>query len=469
MTKDSEDRNMLKNRTVDVLHGPLLPSIIRYSLPIMIGSLIQMLFNAADLMVLGNFAGGTATAAVGLTGPFTSLIVNCVIGLSGGTNVILARAFGASDNDRIRKVVDTSIITAVSLGLVMTFVGIAFSPLFLRLTDCPAECFDDAKLYMIIYFAGLPAIMFYNFGAAIIRVSGDSERPLYYMIAAGVLNVVLNFVLCVTLEQKVAGVAIATTVSQIFGALLVGRRLMVTNDATRISYKHMTFSFKELINVFKVGIPCSVNNSLYSISNIQIQSALNSYGPAAIAGGSAAASVEGLVGSFTGAFHVSTLAFVGQNIGIGDSKRVKRSIVLCLLLGFSVGFVLGDGLYLLGEQILSLYIPGEELAIEYGLVRMKYILAIYFVAGLNGVFGSSTQAFGHTGLPMMNGIVSILLVRVIWMTFVYPYLTFTGDGVTDIHNLYVCYSISWTLNLVLNVIIFAFVYRSYKKGHVKAV
>ena len=231
----------------------------------------------------------------------------------------------------------------------------------------------------------------------------------------------------------------------------------------------MTFSFKELINVFKVGIPCSVNNSLYSISNIQIQSALNSYGPAAIAGGSAAASVEGLVGSFTGAFHVSTLAFVGQNIGIGDSKRVKRSIVLCLLLGFSVGFVLGDGLYLFGKQILSLYIPGEELAIEYGLVRMKYILAIYFVAGMNGVFGSSTQAFGHTGLPMMNGIVSILLVRVIWMTFVYPYLTFTGDGVTDIHNLYVCYSISWTLNLVLNVIIFAFVYRSYKKGHVKAV
>lgn len=460
---------MFRSKTVDVVRGPLLSSIIRYSLPVMIGSLIQVLFNAADLMVLGNFAGGIATAAVGATGPIVGLIVNSVIGLSGGTNVILARAVGAGDSSRVRKIVDTSLITAVVLGFVMMGVGLSVSGWFLRITDCPVECIDGAKLYINIYFCGLPAILIYNYGAAIIRVSGDSERPLYYMIASGILNVVMNLVLCIVLEQKVAAVAIATLLSQVLGAVLVVRRLIVAEGDIRVNFKKLSFSAKELKNIMVVGIPCAVNNSLYNISNLQIQSAINSFGPEAIAGGSAAASVEGIVSSFTGAFSVSTLAFVGQNIGVGDRQRVKKSIIYCSVLSVLLGVILGDGLFLVGKHVLALYIPGEELAIQYGLVRMTYILAIYFVAGLNGVLSSTVQAFGHTALPMINGIATTLLFRVVWMTFIYPYLPVSGDGVKDIHNLYSCYSWSWGLNLAFNAIIFFFIYRAYKKGHVKNV
>lgn len=453
---------MLKAKNVDVTGGPLFKSIILYSLPIMVGSLIQVLFNAADIVVLGNMADKLAVASVGVTAPIVGLVVNSFIGLSGGTNIILARYIGENNESRIRKTVDTSIISSVAVGILLAVIGIIFADDFLILIDCPAECFEGAKIYLELYFLAIPAIMVYNFGAAIIRVNGDSQTPLYYLIACGILNIVLNVMLCFVLEQKVIAVAVATLASQVLGAILVLIHLARLDNSCKLNFKRPEIDIKILGKIFRYGIPCAFTTALYCISNLQIQSAINAYGPDAIAGNTAAANVESLVASFTGAFGVAALAFVGQNVGANERERVKKSIRICLIIGFTLGLVLGVGLYLLGRPVLSLFVPGENAAIEYGLVRMRYILLIYFIAAINQVLTNAVQAFGYSFIPFCTSIITVLLFRVFWMSFIYP-LSVT------IHNLYFCYTCSWTLALIAHICTFLYVYGRYRKGKIVSI
>lgn len=448
---------MFKIKEINSTEGPLVPSIIKYAIPIAIGALIQVLFNAADIMVLGNLADSVAVAAVGATTPIVGLVVNSFVGLAGGTNVILAHSVGAKDNDRIKRTVDTSIILSVIIGIILAIVGLIFADWFLGVSDCPEECIPGAALYLKIYFASAPFLMLYNFGAAILRVTGDTQRPLYYLIACGLLNVILNFILCIILTQKVAAVAIATFASQVLGASLVMTRLIKMDGPCKVDLRHILFCFRTFGRIMALGLPGALNASLYNIANIQIQSAINSYGTAAMAGNTAAISIEGWVGSFTNAIAATTMAFVGQNLGAKKPDRVKKTILYSALIAVSLGFILGDGFFLFGKQFLGFYLPGEPEAIEYGYVRMHYILALYFIAAFSGVIGNSIAAFGYSILSMMNSIFSVLILRFVWMFLIYPHFK-------TIHNLYLCFSVSWVISMIINIVMFAIIYKKYKKG-----
>lgn len=463
---------MLRIKTMDMTRGPLLSSILLYAFPIMLASLVQTLFNAADLAVLGNFSSTVAVAAVGATGPIVGLLVNSIIGLSNGTNVILSRAIGAGHEQRAKRVVGSTLVLAVSVGVLFAAIGIAASPWFLKITACDPVYMDDARTYLSMYFLGIPFIMLYNFGAAILRVSGDSQRPLYYMIACGLLNVGLNVVLCLVLSQKVIAVAAATVASQMLGSFLVIRRLMHTEGPCRLNLRRLSFSLGEMLQIVKIGLPSAFNSALYSISNLQIQAAVNSFGPASTAGGAASAQIESVAMSFTNAMSAAALAFLGQNLGAGNRERVKKTFVYNLTISFLCGLVLGVGLYLMGVPLLSIFVPNDALAeqtIAFGLVRMQYILALYCIAGLNGVLVAAVQAFGYPILPMINSIVTVLLFRVFWMGVVYPALPFGPDPVKNSVNLYACYPWSWSLSLAVNITLFTVIYVRYRRGRVKAV
>jgi len=441
---------LFRRKDIDATQGPILKNFIIYAIPLAIGSIIQTLFNAADMMVLGNFASSVAVASVGATGNIISLLVNTFIGLSAGTQVILAQAFGERNREKIQKTVGTSLALAVILGITITALGLLCATWFLDITKCPLDCYEGAALYLKMYMLSVPAILLYNYGAAIIRVSGDTSRPLTYLIISGLLNVVLNFVLCCLLPQKVAAVALSTLASQILGAVLVIARLFKIENDCRLSKESIRFDLKILKKILMIGIPCALSSSLYSISNLQIQSAINSFGSSATAANTAAATVEGWAGSFTGAVGTTTLTFIGQNIGARNPERIKKIFRMAIILGFIIGLVIGLGLFSIGRPILTLFVGDNSLAVEYGLIRMQFILAFYFIAGMNSALGTAIQAFGYSFLNMTNSIVSVLILRVFWMLFIYPkYETLTC--------LYFCYTVSWALIFLINVLLDAII------------
>lgn len=449
---------MLRKRDVDIISGKLLPSMLAFALPVIIGSMVQSLFNAVDIIVLGNFTqNSNAVASVGVTSPVVNLVVTSFVGLSAGVGVLIARFVGAKEGERVKKTVSTALITAFTLGLLIAAVGVIFSKKMLIAIDCPDECLADATLYMQIYLAGAPAIMLYNFGASIIRVSGDSERPLYYLIAAGILNGGLNVILCLTLTQKVIAVAIATTASQVLGAILVILHLLRSKNTCSLDIKMLTFDKHIFVKILMYGLPSALNTSLYTISNLQIASAINAFGPDGIAGNTAASSLETFIASITGGFGVTALTFVGQNIGADKPERVKKTVLMGIATSVTITVTSCLLLKLLSHQALSLYIPGEEAAIAFGTVRVGLVLGFYFVPAVNAILGNSIQAFGYSILSMFNNIVAVLGFRIIWMFFVYP------SSPTP-EMLYVCYPISWSISVFMQLITLTVIYTRYRKG-----
>lgn len=451
----------MKIKNVDMLNGNLLRSIISYSIPLMLISLVQTLFNAVDIMVLGAMADTNAVASVGATSIIIHLCVTCFFGLSSGLKIVLARLLGAKDDEQTRKCVSTSLITAFSVGVLLATVGLLLSPLFLRLTNCPSECMEGATLYMRIYIGSAPIILLYNFGASIMQAAGDTQRPLYYMLISGILNVALNFTLCLVLEQKVAAVAIATVASQLVGFLLLLHRLFCMNGPCRLQLNKLTFSFAAFKKIMYNGLPISFTSALYSISNLQIQTAINSYGPAAIAGNSAIASIEGITNTIASApWATACTAFIGQNLGAKNKERVLRTAIYTLLLSGSLGLVLGVLGSLFSRPLLSLYVH-EEAAILAGQTRMMYTLLPYAIACINGILAHIIQAFGHAIFPTVNSILSVLIFRIFWMALVYP-----TNPTLDL--LYRCFLVSWCIVLVFNIAFTTYLYHSeFKKGIIK--
>ncbi|MBQ9098583.1 MAG: MATE family efflux transporter [Clostridia bacterium] len=437
--------------------GPLYSAIVKFTIPLIIASLVQLLFNAVDIAVLGHMADTNAVASVGVTSAVTGLLINAFIGFSTGTNIILARFLGAKDQENVRKTVDTSVIAAGSIGLLLALLGLFISPALLRLVDCPAECREGAILYLRIYLLGTPAILVYNFGSAVIRVSGDTKRPLYYIISSGLLNVILNFLLCLILPQKVAAVAIATFSSQVLSALLVIIHLIRMEGPCRMNLRHMVFDLMTLRRIVRFGFPTAITNSLYSVPNLMIQSAINSFGPAAITGNTSAANLEGMLGCFHNGFSVACMTFVGQNLGAQRQDRVNKTILFCLLINVLIGSGLGVGSTVFGEPLLRLYIPNDPAAVAYGMVRMKHISLFLGVGALNALLASCMNAFGYPISQTICGLISILGLRIIWMTILYPLRP-------SIDMLYFCYTVSWCLQLILLTGAFCIVWRKYKKG-----
>ena len=442
---------MSKIKTVDMLHGNLFRAIVSFSIPILLIGLIQQLFNAIDIMVLGYLADTEAVAAVGATSTIIHLMVNVAFGISNGAKIILARLMGEGEEQKTRQTVYTSVVTALGLGIVVGVMGMSLSSVFLRFMNCPADVFDGAAIYMTIYFASAPAIMLYNFGANILQVSGDSQRPLYYMVASGLLNVGLNLILCLAMEDKVAAVAIATAASQVLGAALVLARLFRMEGVCRLRIRGSRWSGFAFRKLMSNGIPIGLTNSLYSLANLQIQSSINSFGSAAIAGNSAMVSIEGIESAVV-ATPWSTAAgvFVGKNLGAGNKKRVKNSFLYCLGISAVLSVVFSLLLFIFSGEVISLYVD-SELAVYYAQIRILYTTTPYLIASINGMLTGTIQAFGYSMFTTVNSIISVLGFRVVWMQIIYPlYPTF--------HMLMLCFLISWCLVLVVNLIFFFYVY-----------
>ena len=408
---------LVKKKNIDFTKGDLLPLIIAYSIPIILSGLVQTMFNAADMAVLGAFdksSDSSAVSAVGATGAIISLLVNSFIGLSGGTNVLLARSVGARDDERSQRIVGSSLILALAVGVVMTVAGILSAPWFLSVTACPANSYTGALTYLYIYLSATPAILIYNFGAAIIRVSGDSRSPFIYILIAGVANVVLNLILCLVLTNKVAAVAIATLVSNVIGMLLtVAHLLRLKEGACRVNIKNLQFSAREMLNIVLLGLPTAFTSALYSISNLQIQSAINLFGSSATAGNNASAQVESFVATILNSVSTTCMVAVGQNIGAGEKTRVKGSIGRSVFINFSVALILGLGLLALGRPMLRIFVPNDSMAVEFGMVRLACLLSMYTFMAVDVTLSNAIRAFGYTLLPMLNSIFTVILFRTV--------------------------------------------------------
>lgn len=438
--------------------GPLLRKIIVYTIPIILTGILQLLFNAADLVVVGQYCGNVSVAAVGATGALINLIVNLFIGLSIGAGVSVAQYLGAKNQEAVRRVVHTSIPAAFVSGAFLTVVGIACARWFLELMDTPANVLPLSTTYMRIYFGGMIASMIYNFGAAILRAAGDTRSPLIYLTIAGVVNVFLNLFFVIVLKMDVAGVALATIISQTISAALTVMALMKRTDACRLELKAMGFHKETLLKIVKIGIPAGIQGSLFSVSNVLIQSSINSFGDLVMSGNAAAGNIEGFVYITMNAFHQTTLNFVGQNLGAGKMDRVHRVVGIDLILVMVVGLVTGLAAYHFGRPLLSIYITDSAEAIEYGITRMSLVCAPYFLCGLMDVMNGALRGLGVSVEPLVITVLGVCVLRVAWI-----YTIFRIPAYHTLRCLYASYPISWIVTLAAQVIGYLLVMRRLKR------
>lgn len=445
---------------IDMTNGPLLGKIIRFSIPLMISGILQLLFNAADMVVVGRFADSNALAAVGATGALINLIVNLFIGFSVGTNVLVSKYFAADDRKNLFETVHTSVLTSIVFGLILVVLGNVLARPMLEMMSTPAEVIDGAVTYMRIYFLGMPVMLLYNFGSAILRAVGDTKRPLYFSMLAGVVNVLLNLFFVIVVGIDVAGVAIATTVSQGIAAVLALYCLVKTDAPYRVELKKLCIKKEKLLIMAKYGLPAGIQGASFSISNVIIQSSINSFGAAAMAGNTAAANIEGFVGTATDAFYQAAMSFTAQNLGAKKPERVKKIMLDCLMLSVAVAFVMGVGAYVFGSPLLSIYTSDPEV-ISYGLKRMAVVCAFQFIGPLMGVMSSILRGSGYSFIPMAITIVCVCVFRIVWIATVFA-------AVPTLTTLYISYPVTWGLTGIFDVICYFILQKRNKKKAAQA-
>lgn len=443
----------------------LLKQIIIYGIPLIFINLIQSVFNSVDMVMLNAF-DPLAVSSVGATSSIIHVLVNTFFGIATGVKVVLSHQIGAKNEKKAKATVSTALITSLLMGIILGVVGLSLSKTFLTATKCPGDSFDGALLYLRIYLLGVPAMMLYNFASAIVTTAGDTKRPLYYMVISGGLNVVLNYVLLLILPQKVMAVAIATTVSQAAGAFLAIRRVFKLEGVCAVSLRSIRWSFESFRKIMSNGLPIAFCNGLLPLSNLQIQANINELGSAMVAGNSACASIETLVGA-VGYSAGSVGVFVGYNLGAKRYDRVKKSILYCLALGVGITLIASAVAILFRYQFVSLYVS-EELAKRAAIVRMMTNVTFYFIACVNSVLSHTIQSFGYSIISTVNSIMSVLVFRVFWMSFIYPphrVLEAPTESFTWICS---CWPVSWGLLLIANVVITLYLYHGkLKKGKLK--
>ena len=448
---------MTRAKKIDATQGALIPLIISFIIPLILMTLIQKLFNAVDIAVLGKMADTTAVAAVGATGTITALIVDSFFGISTGAKILFSRAVGKNDPNELQKTLNSSIIIAVALGIFVAILGLVLSPSLLRLVDCPAECFDGAVLYTRIYLLASPVNLVYNFGASIMTSWGDTRRPLYYAIVAGLTNVVLNVILCLILPQKVMAVAIATAASQLICAVLVIHRLCHMEGEVKLKPRAIRPHAATTRQIFYLGIPIMLVNLIYPLANLQISSAINSYGVAAVAGNSASATVEQMLAACRLSFGNASATFIGQNLGANKPDRVRNSLLHILWIGAMLTLLCGTLLVLTAPMWLRLFLGNDTVAIEYALTRARIMLQFQFISTTVSVLSQALHAFGYPIFGTLNAIVWILGFRTFWMNFIYP-------QVQTYQNLILCFVVAWICTLVCYTAILSVIYRRYRRG-----
>ena len=454
----------MKRSRINMVEGPLLSGIISYTIPIILTSLLQLLFNAADLVVVGRFRGSIAVAAVSATGAITNLIVNLFIGLSIGAGVAVAHGLGGKQDHEVHKTIHTAIPTALVGGILLTFVGVIFAEDLLVLMKTPTDVLPLSTIYMRIYFGGITFSLVYNFCASILRAAGDTKTPLLFLSIAGVINVILNLIFVILLGMNVEGVALATTISQAISAVLVIIALMRRKDACKLSLKKMRFYRHQLVKIIRIGLPAGIQSSLFSISNVLIQSSINSFDNAVLmSGNGAAANIEGFVYVTMNGVHQATINYVGQNTGAHRFDRVKKVFLLSLACVVGIGAVTSGLAYVFGEQLLGIYITDSQQAIQYGLIRFSYVCTTYILCGLMDVSTGALRGMGSSFVPMLISVLGVCGIRITWIYTIFQIPQFHTP-----ESLYITYPISWFLTFAAQTVAFAILYTKKKKQNMQA-
>ena len=442
-----------------MLQGPVLSSIISYTIPIILTSILQLLFNAADLVVVGRFRGSLSVAAVSATSSLNMLIVNLFIGLSVGAGVCIAHAMGSREDKAVHQTVHTAIPLALVGGAMVTLIGVFFSEYFLRLMGTPENVLPLSALYMKIYFGGMIFTMIYNFCASILRALGDTKSPLIFLTISGIINVCFNVLFVTVFHMNVEGVALATVISQAISAALVVIALMRRTDASKLYLRKLRFYKAPLLKMLRIGLPAGLQGSLFSISNVTIQSAVNSFGDVVMSGNGAAASIEGFVYVTLSAFQQTALNFTGQNAGAHQYRRIKKIFCQCLACSAIVTLIFGGSVYLLGEELLSIYITDSQQAIQYGLVRFGYIALLYFICALMEVTTGALRGLGASLTPMLISVMGICGLRVLWVQTIFQIPAYHTP-----ESLYISYPISWILTFIPQLVCFVYIYKKRLKS-----
>ena len=438
---------------IDMTTGPLLKKILAFAAPMMLTGILQLLYNAADVAVVGSFAGKEALAAVGSTGALINLIVNVIMGLSVGSSVMIARRLGSHDDDGVRRAVNTSMLVAVIGGLLVMVVGIAFSGLFLSLMATPDDVLPLATKYMRIYFIGAPASVVYNFGASVLRANGDTRRPLYFLIVSGAVNVLFNLLFVIGFNMDVDGIATATVISQVLSAIFVIVAMMKMTTASRLEIKALKIYKQEFFEMLRIGLPAGIQGSIFSISNVLIQSAVNSFDNSSIiAGNAAAGNLEGFIYVAMNTFYHAALTFTGQNYGAKQFKRINKVLAECLITVTVVGLAVGMVIELANGQLLKLYTNDPEI-IRYAQSRNAIICPTYFLCGIMEVMVGMLRGLGYSIAPMIVSIAGVCGIRIAWI-----YIVFAADP--SIQSLYMSYPVSWLITAAIHSVCFIAVRKS---------
>ncbi|MCI7791220.1 MAG: MATE family efflux transporter [Lachnospiraceae bacterium] len=445
-----------KKYEIDMCSGSIFKKMLLFALPLMCSSILQLLFNAADIVVVGHFAGDHALAAVGSNTALINLLTNLFVGLSIGTNVLVAQYYGAKKEQELKETVHTSMMLSVYSGILLTIVGVIAARQILIWMQAPSEVLGLAVIYLRIYFIGMTSTMIYNFGSAILRAVGDTKRPLYYLLGAGVVNVVLNLIFVVLFQMGVAGVGAATVISQTISAFLVVRCLILEQGGIHLELKELRIHKDKFIRILQIGLPAGFQGTVFSLSNVVIQSAINSFGAVVVAGNSAASNIEGFVYMAMNAFYQATISFTSQNFGAKQYKRINKILFVGELYVIITGLVLGNLAVIFGKELLGIYSSSEEV-IQTGMVRLRIIGITYALCGIMDVLVGALRGIGYSIMPMIVSLVGACGLRLIWIATVFQIPAYHSQT-----TIYMSYPITWTITLTVHALCFLWARRRIK-------
>ena len=434
---------------IDMCNGTLMDKLISFSLPLMLSGILQLLFNAVDIIVVGRFTGSQALAAVGSTTALINIFTNLFIGISLGANVLAARFYASGKEKEMSETVHTSITLALISGLVMALAGVLLARFALNLMGTPNDVIDQSVLYMRIYFLGMPFFMLYNYGAAILRAVGDTKRPLFFLVISGMTNAVLNLVLVIVFHMGVAGVAIGTIVSQLISSILVLRCLYTSNTSYRLYFSKLGIKTQYLKQIFQVGIPAGIQSTVINLSNALLQSSVNSFGSVAMAGYTAANNIFGFLYMSVNAVTQSCMSFTSQNYGVKELKRMDRVLLDCMILSVGVALTLGCGVYFLGPELLKIY-TSEADVIRCGVEVLAFTTVPYFCCGIMDLLPGALRGMGYSGVPMILSIIGTVGTRIVWIFGLFP-------SHRSLSFLFISYPVSWILTILMQAVCFCFV------------
>lgn len=434
---------------IDMCNGSILDKLISFSIPLMLSGILQLLFNAVDIIVVGRFTGSEALAAVGSTTALINVFVNFFIGISLGSNVLAARFFAAGKDKEMSETVHTAITLALISGVGMGIIGVLAAKGALMLMDTPDNVLNLSTLYMRIYFVGMPFFMLYNYGAAILRAVGDTKRPLLFLIISGSVNVVLNLIFVIRFHMGVAGVAIATVISQAISCVLVLRCLYRTESSYQLRFSRLGMKAKYVKQIFQVGVPAGIQSTIINFSNVLLQSSVNSFGSVAMAGYTAANNILGFLYVSINSVTQACMSFTSQNYAVRRFKRMDKILLECLGLTVAVSLVFGGGSYLFGSELMHIYTKSADV-VACGVDIMLYTTVTYFLCGMMDLFPGALRGMGHSAVPMILSVIGTVGTRIVWIYLVFPYHR-------ALDFLFISYPVSWLLTIIMQVICFYFV------------